>query len=445
MAGIIIGTVHRTEIPALNTISTTALWVSLVALLIAIGYFAGTETALMSLNRYRLRHRAEAGQRAARLTEKLLRKPDALIGVILLGAALTNVMAPAVLTMIVQKLGGGERMVFASVLGLGAFIFVFCELAPKTYGVFQAERLALPSAYVYRPLLLVFTPLIWIANRLVRALLRLVGMSAEQAAGHSLSADELRTAVAEAAVSVPQRHRQMLVSILDLERVTVDDIMIPRNDVTGIDINDDWDQILEQLRQAQHTRIPLYEGELDQLIGLLHMKNVARELARGKLSRDLLIEIARAREAYFVPEGTTLNIQLSNFQRNRRRTAFVVDEYGDVQGLVTLEDILEEIVGEFTTDTASLMHKDVHRATDGSFVINASATVRALNRAMHWKLPTEGPKTLNGLIVEHLQAIPEPGTALRIGDYAIEVMQTADNVAKTVRLREIAARDDDQK
>jgi Mg2+/Co2+ transporter CorB len=265
-------------------------------------------------------------------------------------------------------------------------------------------------------------------------------MSAHDAASHSLSADELRTAVAEAAVSVPLRHRQMLVSILDLERVTVDDIMIPRNDVTGIDITDEWDQILEQLRRTQHTRMPLYDGDLDQLIGLLHMKNVARELARGKLTRELLIDIARAREAYFVPEGTTLNTQLLNFQRQRRRMAFVVDEYGDVQGLVTLEDILEEIVGEFTTDTASIMHKDVHREADGSYVVNASATVRALNRAMHWKLPTDGPKTLNGLIVEHLQTIPEPGTALRIGDYAIEVMQTAENVAKTVRLREIARR-----
>jgi Mg2+/Co2+ transporter CorB len=424
----------------LNTISTTALWISLGVSLLLMSFFAGTETALMSVNRYRLRHKAEAGHRGARLAEKLLAKPDALIGVILLGAALANVLAPALLTMIVQQLGGGERIVFAAVIGLGAFIFIFCELAPKTYGVLHAERLALPSAFVYRPLLFIFTPIIWVANKLARGLLRAVGMSAQDAASHSLSADELRTAVAEAAVSVPQRHRQMLVSILDLERVTVDDIMIPRNDVTGIDITDEWDQILEQLRRTQHTRMPLYDGDLDQLIGLLHMKNVARELARGTLTRDLLIEIASAREAYFVPQGTTLNTQLLNFQRNRRRMAFVVDEYGDVQGLVTLEDILEEIVGEFTTDTASIMHKDVHREADGSFVVNAGATVRALNRAMHWTLPTDGPKTLNGLIVEHLQSIPEPGTALRIGNYAIEVMQTADNVAKTVRLREIAPR-----
>jgi Mg2+/Co2+ transporter CorB len=430
---------------ALKDISATALWVSLVFLLCAAAFFAGTETALMSVNRYRLRHKAAAGNRAARITEKLLQKPDALIGVILLGATLANVLAPAVLTMLVQHFGGDDRWVFAAVLALGTIIFIFCELAPKTFGVLHAEQLALPSGFVYRPLLFLFTPVIWVANKIARALLRTVGMSAEQTASHSLSADELRTAVAEAAVSIPQRHKQMLTGILDLERVTVDDIMVPRNDVSGIDITDDWDQILEQLRQTQHTRLPLYEHELDQLIGLLHMKNVARELARGKLTRDLLIEIARAREAYFVPEGTTLNTQLLHFQRNRRRMAFVVDEYGDVQGIVTLEDILEEIVGEFTTDTATLMHKDVHREADGSFVINASATVRALNRAMHWKLPTDGPKTLNGLIVEHLQTLPEPGTVVRIGDYAIEVMQTADNVAKTVRLREISAKQSAQK
>ncbi len=429
----------------MKDISATPLWVALGALLCALAFFAGTETALMSVNRYRLRHKAAAGNRAARITENLLKKPDALIGVILLGATLANVFAPAVLTVLVQHLGGDDRWVFGAALGLGTIIFIFCELAPKTYGVFHAEQLALPSAYIYRPLLILFTPVIWIANNTVRGLLRVVGMSAEQTASHSLSADELRTAVAEAAVSIPQRHKQMLTSILDLERVTVDDIMVPRNEVSGIDITDDWDQILEQLRQTQHTRMPLYEGELDQLVGLLHMKNVARELARGKLTRELLIEIARAREAYFVPAGTTLNTQLQNFQRNRRRLAFVVDEYGDVQGIVTLEDILEEIVGEFTTDTATQMHKDVHREADGSYVVNATATIRALNRAMHWKLPTDGPKTLNGLVIEHLQAIPEAGTALRIGDYAIEVMQTSDNVAKTVRLREIAARDENQK
>jgi Mg2+/Co2+ transporter CorB len=203
----------------------------------------------------------------------------------------------------------------------------------------------------------------------------------------------------------------------------------------GIDIDDDWDQVLDHLRQSQHTRVPVYEGEIDRIIGVLHMKRVVHELARGRLDREGLIEAANARDAYYVPSGTTLNTQLLNFQREKRRLAFVVDEYGDIQGLVTLEDILEEIVGEFTTDPATMMHKDVHREADGSYVANASTTVRALNRSMRWNLPTNGPKTLNGLIVEFLETIPEPGTTLKLADYMLEVLQTGDNAIKTVRIR----------
>jgi Mg2+/Co2+ transporter CorB len=212
--------------------------------------------------------------------------------------------------------------------------------------------------------------------------------------------------------------------------------MVPRNEVVGIDINDDWDEIQEQLRQSQHTRVPVYDGELDNIIGILHMKNVAREMvARGRLTRDALIELARSREAYFVPEGTPLNTQLLNFQRQKRRIALVVDEYGDIQGLVTLEDILEEIVGDFTTDPATMMHKDIHAEADGSYVVDASVTIRALNRALQWHLPTDGPKTLNGLIIELLETIPEPGVSLKIGNFSVEVLQTADNAVKTVRIR----------
>jgi Mg2+/Co2+ transporter CorB len=234
---------------------------------------------------------------------------------------------------------------------------------------------------------------------------------------------------------IPHRHQQMLVSILDLEHATVEDIMVPRNEIVGIDVDDDWDRVVEQLRQSQHTRLPVYEGEIDRIIGVLHMKQVVHELARGRLDRDALIAAAGAREAYFAPSGTTLNTQLLNFQRDKRRMAFVVDEYGDIQGLVTLEDILEEIVGEFTTDPATMMHKDVHADADGSFVVNGSATIRALNRSMRWNLPTDGPKTLNGLIVEFLEAIPEPGTTLKLADYMLEVLQTGDNAIKTVRIR----------
>jgi Mg2+/Co2+ transporter CorB len=317
---------------------------------------------------------------------------------------------------------------------LAFVLLIFCEVAPKTFGALHPESLALPAAYIYTPLLFLLYPFVWVTNLFANAVLRMFGVS-RQVAANSLSSEELRTVVAEAGAMIPRRHQQMLVSILDLENATVEDIMVPRNEIVGIDIDDDWDRIMEQLRQSQHTRLPVYQGEIDRIIGLLHMKQVVHELARGHLDPDTLTAAAQAREPYFVPSGTTLNMQLLNFQRNKRRMAFVVDEYGDIQGLVTIEDILEEIVGEFTTDPATMMHKDVHAEADGSYVASASATIRALNRSMRWNLPTDGPKTLNGLIVEFLETIPEPGTTLKMSDYMLEVLQTGDNAIKTVRIR----------
>ncbi|HMH88051.1 MAG TPA: HlyC/CorC family transporter [Steroidobacteraceae bacterium] len=409
------------------------LFSALAGLLVLAAFFAGSETALMSINRYRLRHRASEGSRAARLTEALLARPDRLIGLILLLSTLVNVAAPMLVGFIALRLGGEFFVAFGAAL-LAFVLLIFCEVAPKTFGALHPERLALPAAFIYTPLLFLFYPFVWATNLLANGVLRLFGVS-RQVAANSLSSEELRTVVAEAGAMIPRRHQQMLVSILDLENATVEDIMVPRNEIVGIDIDDDWDRILEQLRQSQHTRLPVYQGEIDRIIGLLHMKQVVHELARGHLDRESLATAAGAREAYFVPSGTTLNTQLLNFQRNKRRMAFVVDEYGDIQGLVTIEDILEEIVGEFTTDPATMMHKDVHAEVDGSFVANASATIRALNRSMRWNLPTDGPKTLNGLIVEFLETIPEPGTTLKMADYMLEVLQTGDNAIKTVRIR----------
>jgi Mg2+/Co2+ transporter CorB len=406
---------------------------ALTGLLILAAFFAGSETALMSLNRYRLRHRANAGHRGARLAEKLLAHPDRLIGLILLLSTVVNVAAPMLVGFIALRLGG-ELWVASGATILAFVLLIFCEVAPKTFGAMHPERLAIPAAYIYAPLLWLLYPFVWATNLLANGVLRLLGVPAQQAL-NSLSSEELRTVVAEAGAMIPHRHQQMLVSILDLENATVEDIMVPRTEIVGIDIDDDWDRIVEQLRQSQHTRLPVYEGEIDRIIGLLHMKQVVHELARGRLDRETLIEVSRAREAYFVPSGTTLNTQLLNFQRDKRRLAFVVDEYGDIQGLVTLEDILEEIVGEFTTDPATMMHKDVHAEADGSFVANASATIRALNRSMRWNLPTNGPKTLNGLIVEFLETLPEVGTTLKLADYMLEVLQTGDNAIKTVRIR----------
>ena len=409
------------------------MFAALGGLLVLAAFFAGSETALMSMNRYRLRHRASEGSRGARLAEALLKRPDRLIGLILLLSTLVNVAAPILVGFIALKLGGEFLVAFGAAL-LAFVLLIFCEVAPKTFGALHPERLALPAAYIYTPLLFVLYPFVWFTNLLANGVLRLFGVS-RQVAATSLSSEELRTVVAEAGAMIPRQHQQMLVSILDLENATVEDIMVPRNEIVGLDIDDDWDRIMEQLRQSQHTRLPVYQGEIDRIIGLLHMKQVVHELARGHLDLETLTAAAQAREPYFVPSGTTLNTQLLNFQRNKRRMAFVVDEYGDIQGLVTIEDILEEIVGEFTSDPATMMHKDVHAEADGSFVASASATIRALNRSMRWNLPTDGPKTLNGLIVEFLETIPEPGTTLKMSDYMLEVLQTGDNAIKTVRIR----------
>jgi Mg2+/Co2+ transporter CorB len=411
-----------------------SLTLGLIALCFVLSaFFSSTETALMSLNRYRLRNRAQRGHRGARLVEQLLDKPDRLIGVILLGNNLVNTLA-ATLVAVLTLETWGEQWVSAAAAALTFVMLVLCEVGPKTYGALHPERLAYPAAFVYRPLLTGLSPLVWVVNLFANALLRLLGVSANAVASHSLSADELRTVVAEAGAVIPQRHQQMLMSILDLESMTVDDVMVPRQEVAGVDLDDPWDRLLDQLRDTQHTRLPVYEGDLDHIIGVLHMKDVVHELARGDLTRERVVELARGREAYYAPEGTTLNQQLLNFQRDRRRMAFVVDEYGDVQGLLTLEDILEEIVGEFTTTPAHL-HRDVHRESDESWVVSGSASLRALNRALGWKFPTDGPKTLNGLILEYLETIPEPGTGLRLHGYPMEILQTADNTVKTVRIR----------
>jgi Mg2+/Co2+ transporter CorB len=400
------------------------------------GFFSSTETALMSVNRYRLRHLAREGSAGARVAEKLLQTPDRLIGVILVCNNFVNSAAAAIVTIISLTLGDEG----SAAIGVGIYtvaLIIFGEVAPKTFGALYPEKLAVPAALVYQVLLKILYPIVWATNLLANGVLRLLGISREKASATSLSREELRTVVAEASTVIPHRHQRMLMSILDLERISVEDIMVPRSEIVGIDISDDWDEILNQLRAARHTRVPVFDGSVDEIVGILHMKQVARQLARGEMDRDQLIALTRSREPYYVPEGTSLNTQLVNFQRQRRRVAFVVDEYGDVQGLVTLEDLLEEIVGEFTSDT-SAAHKDVHRERGGTFIVNASASVRTLNRKMGWSLPTSGPRTLNGLIIETLETIPEQGTSLRINDYAIDVLQTSENAVKTVRMRPIS-------
>jgi Mg2+/Co2+ transporter CorB len=416
--------------------SSLLLFLVLLALLIVIAFSSGTEVAMLSVNRYRIRHRAAQGEHRARLLESLLEQPDRWLGANLVILALASVAASTVATLLALRTG--HRLALPLVaIALTAVIIVFCELTPKIYAAKYAERLALRSAYIYLVLLWITAPLVWITNQFAQGLLRLIGVTGRVHGSQALSTDELRIVVAEASPLVPARHRQMLLSILDLERVAVDDIMIPRSEIAAIDLAASWEDIMDRLRQTPHTRLPVYDGELDNIVGILHMKRVAQELARDSLTREKLVEIAAAREPYFVPEGTSLTLQLAQFQRNRRRLAFVVNEYGDIAGLVTLEDLLEEIVGEFTTDPVTVTHKDAHRDAAGNWLVDASATLRALNRSLGWQLPAVGPKTLNGLLLEKLETIPQPGTSVRIGDYEFEVLQTADNTIRTVRVKPI--------
>jgi Mg2+/Co2+ transporter CorB len=414
------------------------LGIALVVLLLLIAFSSGTEVAMLSANRYKIRAQAKGGKRTAKVLDALLSKPESWLGANLVVLALASVAASSIATLLAQRTGY-EHAIPITMAALSVFMIIFCELAPKIYAALKPDPVAMSSTYIYKVLVFIATPVTWFTNKAAYAFLRMFGVKPVGGGDQAMSPDELRSVVAEAGPMIPTRHRQMLLSILDLEHVTVNDIMIPRQEIASINVEDSWEDILDQLRQTPHTRLPLHEGELDNLVGIIHMKRVAQELARDTLTRERLIELARAREPYFVPEGTSLTVQLNQFQRNRRRLAFVVDEYGDIQGFVTLEDILEEIVGEFTTDPATVTHKHVHREAPGVFIINASATVRAVNRSLGWQLPTDGPKTLNGLLVEQLETLPEAGARVTIGEYEFEVLQIGENTIRTVRARRGAA------
>ncbi|MDX1454000.1 MAG: HlyC/CorC family transporter [Gammaproteobacteria bacterium] len=404
---------------------------ALVVLLVLSGFFSGSETGLMTLNRYRLRTRAKAGSRAARLTEKLLERPDRLLGLILFGNNLVNIAASVLSGVIAMRLYG-ENALAAVPFVLTPIVLIFSELLPKTFAVLRPERVALPSAYVYYPLLKLFGWLIWLLNALSNAVLRLFGLSPENGEDHSLSGEELRTVLLEAGTLIPKAHRDMLLRILELEQATVEDIMVPRAEIQGIDLADDWTDIKEQLFRSQHTRLPVYEETIDNVIGILHLRRVFAASARDEFDRDTLRELLT--EPYFIPEATPLHRQLLAFQDQHRRVGLVVDEYGDIQGLATLEDILEEIVGEFTSDPLA-MSRDLTPDGEGAYIVAGTVPLRLLNRALGWELPTDGPKTLNGLILETLETIPQPNTSVLLDGYPVEIVQTSRNAVRTVRVR----------
>ncbi len=400
-------------------------------------YFSSSETGMMSLNRYRLRHLEKQKHKGAMRVSKLLSRPDRLIGLILIGNNLVNIAASAIATIIALRLSSEAGIsddfgVLIATIILTLVVLIFAEVTPKTLAALYPEKIAFPSSIILSLLLKVMLPFVVTVNWITNGILMLLGINAEQREQHSLSSEELRTVVNESGALLHQRDQDMLVSILDLEKVVVEDIMIPRSDLVGIDVHDDWKKILKQLTQANHTRVLLYRDSIDDVVGYIHARDALKLLSKGQFTKATLLRAVR--ELYFIPEGTPLNIQLLKFQHAKERLGLVVDEYGDIQGLVTLEDILEEIVGDFTTTMTPTTSDEVNLQPDGSYLVDGSANIRDINKEMSWKLPTDGPKTLNGLIIEYLEEIPQSNISLRLAGYPVEIIDVADNMIKTVRV-----------
>ena len=416
----------------MDAITTGTLLFLLSVLIMCSAYFSSSETGMMSINRYRLKHLANENHRAAKRVEALLERPDRLIGLILIGNNLVNIAATIVATEICMRLFGpiwGPIIVMA---GLTLIILVFAEVTPKTLAAIYPEKIAFPSSIILWPLMKLMYPLVYCVNGITNGILALLRIRITNNDDTSLSREELRTVVYEAGSMIPKRHQDMLVSILDLEKVTAEDIMIPRNEIFAIDVNDDWKDIQRQLVNSQHTRVLLFRDSIDDSVGFVHVRDALRLLSKDQFSKASLLRAVR--EIYYTPDSTPLHTLMYNFQSEKERIGLIVDEYGDIQGLVTLEDILEEIIGDFTTSTTPTHSKDLIVQEDGSVLVDGSANVRELNKEMNWVLPIEGPKTLSGLVVEYLEEIPDNKVSLRLAGYPMEIVDISDNKVKTLRI-----------
>jgi Mg2+/Co2+ transporter CorB len=416
----------------LEDISTAILFAILAGLIIISGYFSGSETGMMSLNRYRLKHLSKTGHKGARRVEKLLSRPDRLIGLILIGNNLVNILASAIATVLGLRLYGDIGVAIATG-ALTLVILVFAEVTPKTLASLYPEKVSFTSSILLTLLMKLLSPLVVLVNFITNGFIRLLGIKVDHNGDDHLSSDELRTVVNEAGSLIPKRHQDMLISILDLEHVTVNDIMIPRNEIAGININDDWKSIVRQLTHSAHGRVVLYRDQIDEVVGMLRLRESYRlMLEKNEFNKENLLRSAD--EVYFIPEGTPLNIQMLKFQRNKERIGLIVDEYGDIVGLVTLEDILEEIIGEFTTSIAPSLSEEITPQGDGSFLIEGSANIRDINKGLKWNLPTDGPRTLNGLILEYLEEIPESHLSIKVAKHQMEIVELEENRIKMVKV-----------
>ena len=415
----------------MEQVSLSSLFLTLGVLLLLSGFFSSSETGLMAINKYRLRHLANSGHRGARLAQKLLERPDRLIGLILLGNNLVNILAASIATIIGMRLFGANGVWIASLV-LTVVVLIFSEVAPKTVAAVHPERIAYPASYVLFVLMKVLNPVVRLVNGLANLVLRPFRVHTNAELIEQLNREELRTLVKEGGGHIPDDHQRMLVNILDLEQATIEDVMIPRQDIVGIDLEDDWEEILTQLTQTVYTRMPVYRETIDQVEGLLHIRTVIAKLALGGLTFDDLKRSVQS--PYFIPEGTALTQQLLEFQRRERRMGLVVDEYGDIQGLITLDDILEEIVGEYTAESLGKT-RDIRLLDDGNYLVNGSVPIRTLNRKMDWALPEEEASTLNGLLLEELGDIPSGKASLKIGRHIMTIVELKENVIGKVLIK----------
>jgi len=415
----------------MDEIPLGTLYIVLFVLIVLSGFFSSSETGLMAINKYRLRHLANMGHRGAKLAQVLLRKPDRLIGLILLGNNLVNIMAASIATVIGIRLFGSNGVWIASLI-LTVVILIFSEVAPKTLAATHPERVAFPASFILYPLLKLCYPVVWLVNGLANLVLKPFRVHTDVELMEHLNREELRTLVKEGGKQIPDDHQRMLVNILDLEQATIEDVMIPRQDIVGIDLEDDWEEILLQLTSTVYTRMPVYRDSIDQVEGLLHIRTVIAKLAHGELNFDDLKRSVR--RPYFIPEGTALTQQLLEFQRRERRMGLVVDEYGDIQGLVTLDDILEEIVGEYTAESRA-RSREIRLLEDGSYLVDGAVALRTLNRNMDWGLPEDEASTLNGLLLEELGEIPAGKASLKIGPHIMTILEIKENVIAKVLIK----------
>jgi len=411
----------------LNDMPLSMLFCILAAMLILSAFFSGSETALMTLNRYRLRHLVKLNHSGAIRANQLLQRPERVLGLILLCNNFVNNFASSIATVIAIRLYADEESSVAIAAGILTIVMlIFSEVTPKTLAAIKPEPLALPAAWIYTLLLKVLYPIVWFVNLFVSLFLRIAGVDVKKNRHATLNKDELKSIISDAESLMPTRYQKMLMGILDLESATVEDIMTPRNEIIGIDLELPIENIIARIKTSPHTRLPVYKISIDRIIGFIHLRKILALLNQENFDKQTIINLLD--KPSFIPESTSVHNQMHRFKHEKIRIGLVIDEYGDVQGLVTLDDLLQEIVGELITDDVA-----VRTQSDGSYLVDANITIRELNRVTQWSLPTEGPKTLNGLIIEFMETIPETGTSIRLHEYLLEIIKRDENSVKLVK------------